>query len=108
MTHCICYYDNALRRPVKRLDVVERTPPAVCHHRSLTTSQSDQHPCPCLFFSATPELTSAPPTSQQDQAANEAQASASVNLDPSQPITNIQIRLADGGRLVQKFNHTHR
>ncbi|XP_030589662.1 NSFL1 cofactor p47 isoform X2 [Archocentrus centrarchus] len=58
--------------------------------------------------SATPELVSAPPTSQQDQAANEAQASASVTLDPSQPITNIQIRLADGGRLVQKFNHTHR
>lgn len=58
--------------------------------------------------SATPELVSAPATSQQDQAANEAQATASVNLDPSQPVTNIQIRLADGGRLVQKFNHTHR
>ncbi|XP_024149657.1 NSFL1 cofactor p47 isoform X2 [Oryzias melastigma] len=58
--------------------------------------------------SATPELVSVPPLSQQDQAANEAQASASVNLDPSQPTTNIQIRLADGGKLVQKFNHTHR
>lgn len=58
--------------------------------------------------SATPELTSPPPTSQQDQAANEAQASSSVGLDSSQPVTNIQIRLADGGRLVQKFNHTHR
>uniref|UniRef100_A0A3Q1GJS4 NSFL1 cofactor p47 n=1 Tax=Acanthochromis polyacanthus TaxID=80966 RepID=A0A3Q1GJS4_9TELE len=53
-------------------------------------------------------LVSGPATSQQDQAANEAQASASVTLDPSQPVTNIQIRLADGGRLVQKFNHTHR
>uniref|UniRef100_A0A3B4V3G7 NSFL1 cofactor p47 n=1 Tax=Seriola dumerili TaxID=41447 RepID=A0A3B4V3G7_SERDU len=58
--------------------------------------------------SATPELVVAPATSQQDQAANEAQASASVTLDPSQPVTNIQIRLADGGKLVQKFNHTHR
>ncbi|XP_008295918.1 NSFL1 cofactor p47 isoform X2 [Stegastes partitus] len=58
--------------------------------------------------SATPELVSAPATSQQVQAANEAQASASVTVDPSQPVTNIQIRLADGGRLVQKFNHTHR
>ncbi|KAM3871809.1 NSFL1 cofactor p47 [Diretmus argenteus] len=58
--------------------------------------------------SATPELITAPAGSQQDQGANEAQASASVTLDPSQPITNIQIRLADGGRLVQKFNHTHR
>uniref|UniRef100_A0A3B3ZNE4 NSFL1 cofactor p47 n=1 Tax=Periophthalmus magnuspinnatus TaxID=409849 RepID=A0A3B3ZNE4_9GOBI len=57
--------------------------------------------------SATPELVSAPP-SQKDQAAAEAQASASVTLDPSAPVTNIQIRLADGGRLVHKFNHTHR
>ncbi|KAF7650608.1 hypothetical protein LDENG_00123220 [Lucifuga dentata] len=58
--------------------------------------------------SATPELVTAPVTSQQDRAANEAQASASVTLDPSQPLTNIQIRLADGSKLVQKFNHNHR
>ncbi|XP_056129959.1 NSFL1 cofactor p47 isoform X2 [Lampris incognitus] len=58
--------------------------------------------------SATPELISIPGGSQQDQALTEAQASASVTLNPSQPITNIQIRLADGGRLVQKFNHSHR
>ncbi|XP_036004615.1 NSFL1 cofactor p47 isoform X2 [Fundulus heteroclitus] len=57
--------------------------------------------------SATPELVS-PPTSQQNQAADEAQASSFVSLDSSQPTTNIQIRLADGGKLVQKFNHTHR
>lgn len=44
----------------------------------------------------------------QDQVASEAQAITSVNLDASKPVTNIQIRLADGGRLVQKFNHTHR
>lgn len=53
-----------------------------------------------------------PPTGllggQQDQAANESQASASVALDNTQPVTSIQIRLADGGRLVQKFNHSHR
>lgn len=71
------------------------------------SSQTKLWPPP-LPSSATPELVSAPATSQQDQAANEAQASASVALDPSQPVTNIQIRLADGGRLVQKFNHTHR
>ncbi|XP_068161691.1 NSFL1 cofactor p47 [Antennarius striatus] len=58
--------------------------------------------------SATPELITAPATSQQDQAANEAQASASVTVDPSQPLTSIQFRLADGGRLVQQFNYTHR
>ncbi|KAL7864718.1 hypothetical protein AOLI_G00161380 [Acnodon oligacanthus] len=58
--------------------------------------------------SATPELVSAPRMGQQEQAAREAQASASISVDDSQPVTNIQIRLADGGRLVQKFNHTHR
>ncbi|XP_036275546.1 NSFL1 cofactor p47 isoform X3 [Pipistrellus kuhlii] len=42
------------------------------------------------------------------QAENEAKASSSVSIDESQPTTNIQIRLADGGRLVQKFNHSHR
>ncbi|XP_061908584.1 NSFL1 cofactor p47 [Entelurus aequoreus] len=56
---------------------------------------------------ATPHLVAAP-ASQLDQAADEAQANAGVNLDTSQPVTSIQIRLADGGRLVQKFNHTHR
>lgn len=75
-----------------------------CHffHRD----HSDRLPPP--RSSATPELTSAPATSQQDQDANEAQARALVTLDTSQPMTNIQIRLADGGKLVQKFNHTHR
>ncbi|KAG7323082.1 hypothetical protein KOW79_012784 [Hemibagrus wyckioides] len=58
--------------------------------------------------SATPELVSVPRMDQAHQAASEAQACASINVDESQPVTNIQIRLADGGRLVQKFNHTHR
>ncbi|XP_059383590.1 NSFL1 cofactor p47 [Carassius carassius] len=57
--------------------------------------------------SATPELVSLQ-RSPQDQAASEAEASASISVDDSQPVTSIQIRLADGGRLVQKFNHTHR
>ncbi|KAF7696054.1 NSFL1 cofactor p47 [Silurus meridionalis] len=58
--------------------------------------------------SATPELVSVPRMERAHQIASEAQACASVGVDESQPITNIQIRLADGGRLVQKFNHTHR
>lgn len=57
-------------------------------------------------FSATPELTSPAATSTQDQATNE--ASTSVTLDPAQPLTSIQIRLADGTKLIQRFNHTHR
>ncbi|XP_067887978.1 NSFL1 cofactor p47-like isoform X3 [Heterodontus francisci] len=31
-----------------------------------------------------------------------------VNINDSEPTTNIQIRLADGSRLVQKFNQAHR
>ncbi|KAM9296379.1 NSFL1 cofactor p47 [Gastrophryne carolinensis] len=46
--------------------------------------------------------------SPSQQAENEARASSSITVDQSQPVTNIQIRLADGGKLVQKFNHTHR
>ncbi|XP_036085457.1 NSFL1 cofactor p47 isoform X1 [Rousettus aegyptiacus] len=47
-------------------------------------------------------------SSPAQQAENEAKASSSIAIDESQPTTNIQIRLADGGRLVQKFNHSHR
>ncbi|XP_059837505.1 NSFL1 cofactor p47-like [Hypanus sabinus] len=31
-----------------------------------------------------------------------------LNVNESEPTTNVQIRLADGSRLVQKFNQTHR
>ncbi|XP_040187774.1 NSFL1 cofactor p47 [Rana temporaria] len=56
--------------------------------------------------STAPNILSMPILSQQ--AENEARASSSITLDESEPITSIQIRLADGGRLVQKFNHNHR
>ncbi|KAL0599425.1 NSFL1 cofactor p47 [Plecturocebus cupreus] len=39
---------------------------------------------------------------------NKAKASSSVLIVQSEPTTNIQIWLADGGRLVQKFNHSHK
>ncbi|KAG9474618.1 hypothetical protein GDO78_004751 [Eleutherodactylus coqui] len=56
--------------------------------------------------STTPNVLSTASPSQQ--AENEARASSSIIIDDSNPVTNIQIRLADGGRLVQKFNHSHR
>ncbi|KAF9188065.1 hypothetical protein BGZ51_000859 [Haplosporangium sp. Z 767] len=31
----------------------------------------------------------------------------SLEIDESQPVTSIQIRLADGTRMVSRFNHTH-
>nr|XP_033769978.1 NSFL1 cofactor p47 [Geotrypetes seraphini] len=46
--------------------------------------------------------------SPSQQAENEAKASSSVSIRESEPVTSIQIRLADGSRLVQRFNHTHR
>jgi UBX domain-containing protein 1 len=39
--------------------------------------------------------------------AAEADAARSIQLDASQPLTNLQIRLSDGSRLVAKFNHSH-
>ncbi|XP_026934513.1 NSFL1 cofactor p47 isoform X1 [Sagmatias obliquidens] len=58
-----------------------------------------------LGSTAPPVLNTSSPA---QQAENEAKASSSISVDESQPTTNIQIRLADGGRLVQKFNHSHR
>lgn len=40
--------------------------------------------------------------------ASSASAPVAVKVDESQPTTQIQIRVADGRRLVGKFNHTHR
>nr|CAD7258148.1 unnamed protein product [Timema shepardi] len=47
------------------------------------------------------------PTDDKDQTANEEQAKDSLNLDKALPTTTIQIRLADGSRLIGQFNHTH-
>ncbi|XP_013412074.1 NSFL1 cofactor p47 [Lingula anatina] len=47
---------------------------------------------------------SSPDVNQQ----NEAAAVNSVEVDSSLPTTGIQIRLADGGRLLAKFNHTNK
>lgn len=38
---------------------------------------------------------------------NEKQATDEVNVDSDQPITSLQIRLADGSRLTGRFNHGH-
>lgn len=48
-----------------------------------------------------------PTTASASTAAATPASSFSLNLDESQPITTIQIRLGDGTRMVSKFNHTH-
>jgi hypothetical protein len=47
------------------------------------------------------------PLDEKDRTANEEQAKNSLSLDSSQPITTVQIRLADGSRLLGQFNHSH-
>ena len=45
-----------------------------------------------------------PSASQADQAKSEETAKSNVSLDKTQPVTNIQIRLADGSRYAVKHN----
>lgn len=42
-----------------------------------------------------------------DLKAAEANAKTAMKLQESEPSTNVQIRLADGSRLIGRFNHTH-
>jgi len=45
--------------------------------------------------------------SDVDKKTAEEKAKSSVAVDPAQPATNIQIRLPDGSRLVNRFNEAH-
>ena len=56
-----------------------------------------------------PSASAAPPASAPatTPAAAPAAAPAAVDVDASEPTTNLQIRLGDGTRLVSRFNHTH-
>jgi UBX domain-containing protein 1 len=47
------------------------------------------------------------PLDEKDRTVNEEQAKNSVTVDSSCPVTTVQIRLADGSRLVGQFNHSH-
>ena len=47
------------------------------------------------------------PLDENDRTINEEQAKNSVSVDSSLPVTTVQIRLADGSRLVGQFNHSH-
>lgn len=47
------------------------------------------------------------PSDPADQAANEASAKNQLNLNVEQPLTTLQIRLADGSNVRVQFNLTH-
>jgi len=44
---------------------------------------------------------------QPDAKQSEQDASASIGVDNARPVTNVQIRLADGSRLTASLNHTN-
>lgn len=61
-----------------------------------------------LIYSSAPEAVETLKDNYSDNGvANETAARAEVPLSPDAPITSVHIRLADGTRLVAKFNHSH-
>ncbi|KAH0517628.1 UBX domain-containing protein 2B [Microtus ochrogaster] len=55
--------------------------------------------------SLTPEIVSTPSSPEEE---DKSILNAAVLIDDSVPTTKVQIRLADGSRLIQRFNSTHR
>ncbi|KAM4705784.1 UBX domain-containing protein 2B [Rhinophrynus dorsalis] len=55
--------------------------------------------------SLTPEIISTPSSPEEE---HKAFFNADIDLDEDEPTTKIQIRLADGSRLIQRFNLSHR
>ena len=58
-----------------------------------------------FLLSLTPEIVSTPSSPEEE---DKSILNAVVLIDDSVPTTKIQIRLADGSRLIQRFNSTHR
>lgn len=58
-----------------------------------------------FFLSLTPEIVSTPSSPEEE---DKSILNAVVLIDDSVPTTKIQIRLADGSRLIQRFNSKHR
>ena len=54
----------------------------------------------------TPEVRSSEPKGEPEESGASGEATLPT-VDTSQPVTTLQIRLADGTRLTQKFNHNH-
>lgn len=61
----------------------------------------------CLLFSPVPGEVAPTPTSPENRGGCEARAREAVQVDSTLPTTSVQIRLADGSRLVANLNHTH-
>jgi len=55
--------------------------------------------------SIAPQVTAASAGAPSDPAEAESKAKSEAKVDDSKPTTNIQVRLADGSRLILKLNH---
>lgn len=64
-------------------------------------------PAPATVVASSGAATATGAGAAVDTAANEEEARKVVKLDPAAPTTTLQIRLADGSRLLATFNHTH-
>jgi len=60
-----------------------------------------------VLGSIAPTMEAPKAASSSDPAQAETEAQKTLNVDSSQPIASIQVRLADGSRLVVKLNHSH-
>jgi len=67
--------------------------------KSLTAFSGTGH----MLGSPSPSVSSLP----INVSSNRSAMAEEVKIDETQPVTNIQIRLADGTRIVTKLNHTH-
>ena len=63
-------------------------------------------PAPAVVSSNASKTPATAALSDADKKKAEEQAKSAVSFDDSQPSTNIQIRLADGTRLVHRFNES--
>jgi len=60
-----------------------------------------------VLGSIAPAVSAPAATSAADPAAAEKEAQSKAGVNESNPVANIQVRLADGSRLVVKLNHSH-
>ncbi|KAI8054996.1 hypothetical protein BDF22DRAFT_674766 [Syncephalis plumigaleata] len=108
--------------PLDRLNVKRGQAVELAVERRLSEQYTPPPPPPAKPFSGaahrlgspTPALaatTTTTSTTTSTASANTAISTPStgqiLDVDPEQPMTTLQIRLADGTRLVAKFNHTH-
>jgi len=60
-----------------------------------------------VLGSIAPQVSAPVAAGASDPAQAEASAKSQAKVDESQPTTNIQVRLANGSRLIVKLNHSH-